>query len=119
MVFNGCQPLVQRCDGNDTSLQSTSLLSQKTSSVKDESKNEEANQNKETDIGSEEVKRKETDESADDTDKEEEAESKETGHISAKSPNALETSMSGPTASSEKTDDPGIRSFCERSLQQR
>jgi len=22
MVFNGCQPLVQRCDGNDTSLQS-------------------------------------------------------------------------------------------------
>jgi Ca2+-binding EF-hand superfamily protein len=43
------------------------------------------------------VKRKETDESADDTDKEEEAESKETGDISAKSPNALETSMSDPT----------------------
>ena len=82
---------------NATKDKKTSLLSQKTSSVKDESKNEEANQNKETDRGREEVKRKETDESADDTDKEEEAESKETGHISAKSPNALETSMSDPT----------------------
>jgi len=83
---------------NATKDEKTSLLSQKTSSVKDESKNEEASQNKETDLGSEEVKRKETDESADDTlDKEEEAESEETGDISAKSPNALETSMSDPT----------------------
>ena len=43
------------------------------------------------------MKRKETDESADDTDKEEEAESEETGDISAKASNALETSMSDPT----------------------
>ena len=65
---------------NATKDEKTFLLSQNTSCVKDESTNEEVCQNKETDIGSEEVKRKETDECADDTDKEEEAEYKETGN---------------------------------------
>lgn len=85
---------------NATKDEKTSLLSEIGSSVKDMTKNEEAYHNKASDISPEGVKRKEPDETADDTDdtdKEEEAESEETGDISAKASNALQTSMSDPT----------------------
>merc|ERR1719264_1959506 len=82
---------------NATKDEKASLLSEISSSVKDETKKDEVYHNQATDISPEEVKGKETDESADDSDKEEEAESKETGNISAKASTALETSMSDPT----------------------
>ena len=88
---------------NATKDEKTSLLYEMSNSVTDEMKNEEEKQsyhNQAADISPEEVERKQTeekadDDSVDDTDKEEEVE--DSGNISTKGSNAIETSLSEAT----------------------